>query len=253
MSMKEIQMPGLPPVKVVRRKRQRTIRIRVKNEEIVISGPATVSHRRLQDFVQEKKEWIRRTCERQERRSHELRLQREALKGTMLLRGERKPICDFPVPQIKKPRLVEHNQAVIYQYDPVLHGNHAAINGFEDESILPQPELMLSFYKKLAQKELSERYEYWRNQLPFQPSRLTIRNQKTKWGSCSTRGTISLNWRLVKCPADIADYIIIHELCHLRHFNHSPAFWKTVTKYYPQVKQARSWIRLHSDEIFSDF
>ncbi len=236
---------GLPPVTVVQRKRQRTMRIRIKNDAIVVSGPASVSQKRLLRFVEEKQEWIRKSCRRQLERAEKLATLRKQTDGTLLLRGIRKPVHDFPVPGLRKPRLVEHDHAVVYQFNPSSEP--------DGPSPVPDPDLVASFYRTVARQELLNRYKYWSEQLPFRPSRLTIRSQRTKWGSCSSRGTISLNWRLVKCPAFIMDYIVIHELCHLRHFDHSRSFWETVRTYYPGVREAKKWIRENSDEIFADF
>lgn len=239
--------PELPPVKVVQRKRQRTIRLRVDENQVIVSGPASVSRSRLLNFAREKKEWIQKTFNRRRQRKKKLDQQREILKGTVLLRGERKNIYDFPVPGLRKPRLVEHDKAVVHQFDPVVQDAAGHTPNF------PENDLIHSFYRNLAQNELRSRFIFWSGRLPFNPAKLTIRNQKTKWGSCSARGAISLNWRLVKCPLWITDYIIIHELCHLKHLNHSPAFWYTVASYYPHIKEAKAWIREHSDVIFGDF
>jgi predicted metal-dependent hydrolase len=73
-----------------------------------------------------------------------------------------------------------------------------------------------------------------------------VRNQKSRWGSCSRRGTISLNWRLIQAPAFVLDYIILHELCHLEHMNHSRRFWRQVEHLYPGFKAAERWLKQHS-------
>jgi predicted metal-dependent hydrolase len=76
--------------------------------------------------------------------------------------------------------------------------------------------------------------------------RVTIRNQRSRWGSCSRRGTISLNWRLTQSPSFVQDYIILHELCHLRHMNHSSTFWREVQRVCPDFQTAERWLKQHS-------
>ncbi len=235
---------AIPPVSIVRRKRQRTMRIRVKDDAIIVSGPSSVSERRLLQFAEEKREWIRNVCLRRQEKVLLLMRKREQAKGSLLLRGIRKQIYDFPVPGLRKPVLEEREHAVVYRYNPMDHLS---------EEPLPSPGLVMDFYRQVAKVEIADRYDYWKEVLPFAPARLSVRNQRTKWGSCSARGAISLNWRLIKCPTTIMDYIIIHEFCHLRHFNHSRAFWETLGQHYPGVAAAKKWIREHSEEVFADF
>lgn len=80
-------------------------------------------------------------------------------------------------------------------------------------------------------------------------NRITIRDQKTRWGSCSAKGTLSFNWRLLLAPPSIPDYVIVHELCHLTHMNHSAAFWKKVESVYPDYRTARKWLKDHGHEL----
>lgn len=72
---------------------------------------------------------------------------------------------------------------------------------------------------------------------------VTLRDQKTRWGSCSTSGSISLNWRLVMAPPQVLDYVVIHELAHLQHMNHSKNFWSKVSQFFPDYKEARLWLK----------
>jgi predicted metal-dependent hydrolase len=76
-------------------------------------------------------------------------------------------------------------------------------------------------------------------------NRVTVRSQKSRWGSCSRRGTISLNWRLIQTPAFVSDYICLHELMHLRQMNHSPRFWREVERVCPDYRLAERWLKEH--------
>jgi predicted metal-dependent hydrolase len=99
---------------------------------------------------------------------------------------------------------------------------------------------------RLGAKELPPRVlEYAElHQLPVR--RITVRNQRTRWGSCSRRGTISLNWRLIQTPPFVQDYIVIHEVMHLREMNHSLRFWREVERAYPDYEAAERWLKQHS-------
>ena len=79
--------------------------------------------------------------------------------------------------------------------------------------------------------------------------RIVVRNQKSRWGSCSCQGTISLNWRLIQLPEQVRDYIIIHELMHLRQLNHSPQFWSEVARACPEYRSAEEWLKQNSGQV----
>jgi predicted metal-dependent hydrolase len=82
------------------------------------------------------------------------------------------------------------------------------------------------------------------HQLPVR--RITVRNQKSRWGSCSRRGTISLNWRLIQTPPLVSDYICLHEIAHLREMNHSARFWREVERLCPDYEIAERWLKQHT-------
>ena len=78
---------------------------------------------------------------------------------------------------------------------------------------------------------------------------ITIRDQKTRWGSCSSRGTLSFNYRLIYGPAGPLDYVVVHELCHLTHMNHSKDFWNMVERIMPDYRIYKQWLREHGQEL----
>jgi predicted metal-dependent hydrolase len=80
-------------------------------------------------------------------------------------------------------------------------------------------------------------------------TRISIRNQRTRWGSCGRDGHICLNWRLVAMPDWVRDYVLIHELMHLKRLDHAPAYWRLVAAACPRFREARQWLRAHGPEL----
>jgi predicted metal-dependent hydrolase len=103
--------------------------------------------------------------------------------------------------------------------------------------------------RELAARELPLRVHSHAAHHGLTVSRVTIRDQHTRWGSCSPRGRISLNWRLVQMPDSVCDYVLVHELMHLRVANHSGRFWQQVAAACPQYELARAWLRRHGREL----
>lgn len=99
--------------------------------------------------------------------------------------------------------------------------------------------------RRLALQELPPRVMELAAQHGISVCRVTVRNQKSRWGSCSRRGTISLNWRLIQSPAFVRDYIILHELAHRRQMNHSDKFWQEVARLCPDYLEAERWLKQH--------
>jgi hypothetical protein len=103
-----------------------------------------------------------------------------------------------------------------------------------------------SHLRQLATRKLPPRVLELATRHGLTVRRVTVRSQKSRWGSCSRRGTISLNWRLIQTPAFVSDYICLHELMHLRQMNHSPGFWREMERVYPDYRMAERWLKEHS-------
>jgi predicted metal-dependent hydrolase len=132
--------------------------------------------------------------------------------------------------------------------EPVLEGNSSAVRLGTEVVQVPElsPDLRPVLERHLwavAAKELPPRVMAFAEQHQLQVKRVTVRDQKSRWGSCSRKATISLNWRLVQAPPFVLDYIILHELMHLRHMNHSARYWLEIQRVCPQYKLAERWLR----------
>ena len=104
-------------------------------------------------------------------------------------------------------------------------------------------------YKEAARSYIPQRVAYYHAKTGGTYHHITIRDQKTRWGSCSSKGTLSFNWRLMLAPPSILDYVVVHELCHLTHMDHSSAFWHAVEEICPDYRNARKWLKEHGNEL----
>lgn len=99
------------------------------------------------------------------------------------------------------------------------------------------------FYRKKAEETIHDRLEHFNAHYGFRYHRVTLRDQKSRWGSCSRAGNLNFNWRLIMAPIEVIDYVVIHELCHLKEMNHSSRFWALVREMAPDVKAPRKWLK----------
>ncbi|CDK39487.1 M48 family metallopeptidase [Halorubrum sp. AJ67] len=110
-----------------------------------------------------------------------------------------------------------------------------------------------TLYRRKAREYFEDRADQLADEMGVEYDRIEIRNQRTKWGSCSTTGTLGLNWRLMMAPPDVVEYILIHELAHLREQNHTDDFWSIVAEYDPEYEDNSEWLETNSANlIFSE-
>ena len=108
--------------------------------------------------------------------------------------------------------------------------------------------------RALADKALQvipDRVRHYAALIGVSYGRITIRNQKSKWGSCSAKGNLNFNCLLMLCPSEVLDYVVIHELCHRKEMNHSPKFWAEVEKYVPDHKTQRKWLKDEGSKLIA--
>jgi len=103
--------------------------------------------------------------------------------------------------------------------------------------------------RREARAVFSRRIKVRADEMGVTPTSLQVRDQKSRWGSASKDGALSLSWRLILCPAEILDYLVVHELAHLRYGGHGKRFWQLVERHYGDHRAARKWLDEHNDEI----
>lgn len=111
------------------------------------------------------------------------------------------------------------------------------------------PRRLLDWLKRQAHLDLRLRVDIHAKRLNLEPKRIFVRDQTTRWGSCSTSGALSFSWRLVLAPPFVLDYLAAHEVAHLAHMNHGPRFWALVARTMPRHEEARNWLHKHGSSL----
>lgn len=128
----------------------------------------------------------------------------------------------------------------------VWHGDgHIHVSGQAEHL----PRRLLDYLKKLARSQISARVQHGASRLGVTVSRITIKDTRSRWGSCTQDGSLSFSWRLIMAPDWVLDYVVAHELSHLLHMDHSPAFWATVARLNPHARAAREWLKSHGQAL----
>jgi predicted metal-dependent hydrolase len=130
----------------------------------------------------------------------------------------------------------------------MLQGNMLAVSpGLFKNGILEMA--LEQWYRAQAAKLINERADKLSSQMGISYKRIVIRGQKTRWGSCSRKKNLSFNWKLIMAPEPVIDYVIIHELTHLKEMNHSKTFWELVARYCPRWPEYKKWLKQHEADL----
>ncbi len=219
-------LPGDPPIaldiKPSARARRLSLRVSRLDGRVTLTLPHGASRRHALAFVEDKADWIRRHL-------------------------ADRPDAEVPMPGRSLP----------------VHGtDHAIVTGpgrsvhlAAGEIVVPHrdpdrtPARLMAFLKLEARAALAEAVDRHTATLAVSPAKLTLRDTRSRWGSCSARGDLMFSWRLVMAPRDVLDYVAAHEVAHLVEMNHSRAFWNTVARTCPGFEAPRRWLRQNAETL----
>jgi len=233
---------GSIPVELIWRKRQRRIRLRLDTEagELKVSAPKGVSKKKLLSFVEQEKEWIQKHWQRFEATTAQVRQEKDTRNKELYLWGEW-----WPVKTVSPGSKRGANTLILR-----LKSDHVECVGCDGGAVIPS-DFKQQFIRRLAKTYIPGRVRSHAQAMELRPNKIFIRSQKTKWGSCSSNFNVNFNWRLIMCPLWIIDYLIVHELCHLKYMNHSKAFWSLVDTHYGRRHEAEQWLKTNQFFLFN--
>ncbi|MDA7582392.1 M48 family metallopeptidase [Luminiphilus sp.] len=222
-------MEGFPfPVEVVRTKRKRSASIGLSGAGVKVTVPASLSESRIRDLVIKRTPWINRKLQEQSERP--VTVPREFVSGetvTYLGKNYRLKVLKGDCSSIKMLR--GYIQVTVPETDT--------------DPRYSIRMLLADWYKSHAATRLKDKTQRYSQIVGVSPNSVSIKNYKSMWGSCTSLGDISYNWRIILAPHSVVDYVVVHELCHMLEHNHSPKYWREVEKHIPDWRRYREWLK----------
>lgn len=219
----------MPHVRIIRKPRLRSLRLAVVDERTVsVTVPLWYSDGQVHDLLERKKRWITKHLTR----LRTLAQTRAATADTALLHGKRYAIAFRE--EMDDDVSFDDAEGIVF----VRGGYRASMK-----------RALERWYRAYAETIIPARTREIAAQHGYEVGAIAIRGQRTRWGSCSSSGNLSFNWKLVQAPLAVLDYVICHELAHLRIMSHSKEFWRMTEHLCPRYREAKLWLRQHGHSL----
>ena len=209
-------------ISILRKKNRKNLMIKIENRKVIVFAPFCFSNDQIHKVLENKKNWIDKKVKEQEN-------------------------------YLRKKNISFENGSGFYYFGHLIHLKK--IKGKEDIAFIRNNQLIVLYkkkimkktielwYKKEIKKYVMKRLEFFTREIKVKYKDVSFKIYKNRLGSCSKLGSIIFNWKIVMMPKNIIDYVIVHELCHLKQFNHSLSFWSEVKLYCPEYKECIKWIK----------
>jgi len=240
---------------LIRSKRRKTLLLQVKYGQVTVRAPESVTSAFIDTFVQEKSSWLRAKVAEQRDKTQYCDFRQGA---TLFFLGEEVSLNLSTASQAK----VFISNASTTAAEALSQGSFSGgqLNVVISERVnakLVGPvakakqvkKQLEAFFKQQAEQLLIERLELISKKISLVATKITIRQYRARWGSCNNRGELSFNYLLMMTPLHVIDYVIVHELCHLKYLNHSRSFWQLVEQHSPNYQTAKNWLNSHQSQL----
>lgn len=217
---------------LLERRSRRTIGLKITAEGLVVHAPKRIVEFQLNQILQDKSNWILNKLQAREA-NHVAKI--EWIDGEHLLYLGSD--IQLSISQNSSNKALIFDQSTLFIASPQAN-NHAVLG-----------RKVIQWYKKQAVIDFSRRLEILAAKLGVATPPLTLSNAQSRWGSCNSRGEVRLNWRLLQAPPHIINYVICHELAHLKQMNHSAKFWAVVEQLFPNYKAAEKELKILSPHL----
>jgi predicted metal-dependent hydrolase len=217
-------------ISIKRTKRRKTIIIQVKDGLVEVRAPFKIEQKEIDSFILQKNSWINK----------KLSLQKSIKKPTRK-KFKNEENFQFLGKNLKLKITISENKKS-YIDDKFIY---LVLKNNKENFKEKIKEKLEIFFRETAKDIFKNKTLDEAKKIRVTPKKIIVRSYKRRWGSCSYKKDISYNWKLIMAPEKIIHYVVIHELCHLIHFNHSRDFWKSVGKILPDYKSSKEWLKLN--------
>ncbi len=206
--------------------------------ELIVKAPVWMSDEDIEAFVLKRSDWVEATRARiLDTRQKQLAMRIELENGDVLPYLDQK----LSLTVIRE----ERSRGKIRRFDDRL----LMWVGYEADYEFRHT-LIEKWYRRQAASVLEDRAHQYAEEMGVTYGKIHVKDQRSLWGSCSARGNLNFNWRIIMAPSIVCDYVIIHELCHLVHMDHSPEFWKLVESIDPRYQRHRKWLKVYGEKLY---
>ncbi len=215
------------------RAKRMSLRIDDKKPEVLLTLPHFALKLQINHFIKKQSDWIEKNWNRALEISNK-RLKHSYSNGDLFFYLGDKVQLKILASQFKRKKARIRGDVLeirLYRYTKASEAKSMIKKTVED------------FYKKKASEVIYDRLSFYNEHYQLKYNRVSFRNQKTRWGSCSSAKNLNFNWRLIMAPIEIIDYVVVHELCHLKEMNHSSKFWGHVAEIVPNHKERKKWLK----------
>ena len=222
-----VELGGTPVTYTLKRtSRRSSIGLRIDDRGLTVNVPLRASEKWLHSVLQDKAQWV---VEKLDHWQAKKTVPPQWLDGEpILFRGETFTLRIVPG---------------LFDAPPQLHGTHLAVHVSQADNPAAIEKIIEQWYRRVAMQLFEECVAHFAPLMNVTPRTVKLSSARTQWGSCTVRGTVRLNWQLIKMPLRLIDYVVVHELAHLVEMNHSAAFWRVVGKVCPDYVRLRGELR----------
>lgn len=232
---------------LIRSSKRKTLTLQIKQGKMFVRAPQRLPLCEIESFINKKSLWLKQKLTEQKLRIQTT--QHSAINyshGSEILYLGEKKYLDI---QFKNTNNICISAECIHI--DISNRKLKNIHNATDLTVCVK-QAIAHFFKKKTEEYLLLKLPELTEKLQLFPHQHKVRFYKRRWGSCNNRAELSFNYLLMMTPLWVIDYVIIHELCHIQHLNHSPAFWQLVEKYQPNYKQAKNWLKDHQTMLMWD-
>lgn len=219
-------------ISINRTNRLKTVSLKVKNQEVVLSVPKFVTDSEIDNIIERKINWIRNKLAIEKTNSFNIKRKYENGEKFLYFGSE------------YSLKIKHSNSDNVY-----LDNNIMIVEVKNNSKAVHIRNILNNWYIAESKKYLIKTTNYYEVLIGVSVNKLIFGKYKSKWGSCNSKKTISYDWRIIMAPLEVIHYLIIHELCHIKHLNHSNDFWKTVEKYMANYKLQKKWLKTNSSKL----
>lgn len=223
--------PAEFPYEVKRTSRRKSATVKVEYGAVTVIIPDNLSEQRLQQIVHSKTPWIRKQLHKQAKYT--------PVKPKNYVSGESFTYLGRNYPLQLVENSIEPLQLIAGKF---VLGIPSGLAKARHSRFVKKA--LESWYRQRAEHHLLEKTQRLAIKVGVEPKSIAVKTYKSRWGSCSAQGDLSYNWKIIIADHRIVDYVVIHELCHIIHHNHSPAYWQLVGEHMPDYPECREWLKI---------